>query len=371
MSKELDKLMSQAKIGVLYKHSHFLATIIYNLKCRYTEEITTAATDGMELLFNPNFFKSLTAEERTGLLAHEAMHVALLHSVRCGSKNQNIYNIAADHVINLMLLEQAYALPKGAYHDNNYRGMSTEKVYEILMQDPPKENPDLMDIIPGGGDSEDENKSSSKEIEAKTKELLIKAQTISKLNGEDPGNIPGEMQRLIDKLLNPQLPWESLLEKFITRRVKNDYSWKRPNRRYMPDLYLPGLYSEAIGTIACAIDTSGSVTKKELTELLSELTYIHQTIKPEKMVIMDCDYYIHNTYEITEADEIADLHFSGGGGTRFAPVFDELKDKDIECLIYFTDLHATPIKEQPPYDVLWICTGKHEPALIGETIYLK
>jgi len=38
-------------------------------------------------------------------------------------------------------------------------------------------------------------------------------------------------------------------------------------------------------------------------------------------------------------------------------------------LIYFTDLYALQLTEEPTYPIMWICNSEHDPAPFGETIY--
>ena len=65
--------------------------------------------------------------------------------------------------------------------------------------------------------------------------------------------------------------------------------------------------------------------------------------------------------------------FGGGGGTLFQPVFDWVKDNNIEPegMIFFTDL--CPSDEYPPepaYPVLWVSTEADAEAPFGKTTYL-
>ena len=185
------------------------------------------------------------------------------------------------------------------------------------------------------------------------------------------GEIPDEINRLIDELINPKLDWRQLLDRYVSDRVKTDYSWSRPNKRFMPKHYLPSMYSETIGNITFAIDTSGSMTDEELKEILSEIASIQEVYKPKEITIIDCDSKIHNVYSIDEHTDILDLKFSGGGGTSFYPVINYCDEHVPNVLVYFTDLYATPIKNSVEYDILWICNSEHEAATIGETIYLN
>ena len=58
------------------------------------------------------------------------------------------------------------------------------------------------------------------------------------------------------------------------------------------------------------------------------------------------------------------IKFKGGGGTRFTPVFDYMKDNPCEAqiLIYFTDGYGDkPAK--PPYPVMWVITPEGKNAI--------
>lgn len=369
MTPEHDRILSDAKLGVMIKGSKFLGTIIFSMKHVWNEEIPTADCDGMTVRYNPDFFMSLTKEERVGLIAHEGWHPALMHLTRLNGRDPKFWNYAGDYVINQLLVDAGMSIPQGGKQDSVYRGMSTDEVYDIIIKNPEEiDQPELEDLVyPSSGSTGQ----SEAELEVTLKSVLAKAKTRSELSGEDPGNIPGEARRVIEDMLNPRLPWEILLANFLTSQIKSDYTWKKPNKRFMPDFIMPSQHSEALGHVVIAIDTSGSLSIEELTEFLSEITYIHETMKPNKLTVIDCDYEIHNIHEVTDSDEIHQLEFSGNGGTSFYPVFEHLKTNPPEVLIYFTDLYADQITEDPGYPVMWICTGTHEEAPIGQTIYLK
>jgi len=86
---ELNKVedyLRHAKIDLMTK-SVFLSTICLSLKHSFTTDIPTAATNGLSIIYNPDFFANLTAPERAGLLAHEVWHVAFNHLSRVGERD--------------------------------------------------------------------------------------------------------------------------------------------------------------------------------------------------------------------------------------------------------------------------------------------
>ena len=84
----------------IIKKNGFFGTLLLSLKMAFTDEISTAATDGKYIYFNEDFMKDLTSSEIEFIILHETMHVALNHMERSKGKNNEIYNIAADIVIN-------------------------------------------------------------------------------------------------------------------------------------------------------------------------------------------------------------------------------------------------------------------------------
>src|SRR5437764_1348702 len=101
-----------AAIIQLRLRSPFFATLALFARILPSQEHPTAATDGRDIFINPRFWNGLTPAERLGLLAHEVLHAALLHVPRRGKRNPLIWNIAADIVVNgIVLAQEGFALP--------------------------------------------------------------------------------------------------------------------------------------------------------------------------------------------------------------------------------------------------------------------
>ena len=67
------------------------------------DRIGTAATDGQQIFYSPKFFSTLSDEQKQFVFAHEVMHVAFNHILRSKGRNQRLWNIATDSVINQIL----------------------------------------------------------------------------------------------------------------------------------------------------------------------------------------------------------------------------------------------------------------------------
>ena len=98
-------------------------------------DVPTACTDGIKIKISEDFFSSLVSSEIKTVLAHELLHIALLHHCRRGNRNAKLWNVAADYVINLLLVDYGFKLPDGGLIDGQYRNMSSEQVYSALYQE--------------------------------------------------------------------------------------------------------------------------------------------------------------------------------------------------------------------------------------------
>ena len=370
MEKDLEGMLLKAKIELMSR-SPFISTIALSLHHIITDKCVTADVCGTTIRYNPAFLEKQSVIQFAGLMAHECWHVAFQHIARRGNKDPMVWNAAADYVINFMLTKSGFEIPKGGLLDNKYdEEWSTEAVYEELIKDKPDFTKIMLDLSEDDGDGAD-SQNNKLSIDSEITSIIIRARTQAMASGRNiKGEIPNEILRTIDELLNPKLPWQVILHKFLDQRVKEDYSWARRNRRYSNDTYLPSLHSYGLGNLTFAIDTSGSVGDIQLQEMLSEIKGIQQTFHPESMTIIDCDAQIHRVHEVTQGMDILDLNFHGGGGTSFLPVLDYVTTHPTQALIYFTDLYGEEEMDSVEYPVLWICNSEHPPATIGETVYV-
>ena len=370
MTTDLEGKLLKAKVELMTR-SAFISTIALSLRHVITDATATADVNGTTIRYNPDFLKGLTVIQFAGLMAHECWHVAFQHLARRGNRDPIIWNCAGDYIINHMLTKAGFEIPTAGLLDKKYGdGWSTDSVYDDLMKE--KKDFDtktlMLDLREGEskGDLQDGPK-----LDSAVTNIIVRARTQAQMAGKQgTGEIPDEIERMIDELLNPKLPWPVILNKFLDQRVKEEYSWARRNRRYPSDTYMPSLHSYGLGHLTFAIDTSGSIDDDHLKEMLSEIKGIQQVFNPEYMTIIDCDSQIHQVHTIDQTTDIMSLKFHGGGGTMFQPVLDYVSEHPTQALIYFTDLYGESTLDSVDYPVLWICNSDHEPAPIGETVYV-
>ena len=369
--------LSKAKVKLMLKKDcAFFSTLILQSPVYWVtaDEVPTAATDGINLFFNPDFFMSLDSEEKIFLLLHEIMHNVYDHGIRKGFRDHDIWNKAGDYVINDELIKRNFKMPKGGLHNVDYRDMSADAIYADLMQKqdegkgtgPSNPWPDLQDPgQEGDGDGNQGNggngiggipKPTAAQAEEHNKDLLASATQISQMSGDKPGTIPGELERHLDDLLNPKLPWTKILAKFLFSINKNDYSWRKPNRRFISQgIVMPSLHSEGIGRISFAIDTSGSVSVSDFNRFMSEIAYVFKNFQPKEINVMQFDHELQGNDQCCSVRDFMKLEFKGGGGTNIDPVLEVFKDdQKSKALIILTDgyLHQD-IRLDPKKPVIW------------------
>src|SRR3990167_4867456 len=130
-------LVVKARIK-LCTHQPFYGVLAMQLSIRETREIPTFATDGKTIMYNPEFVSELNSRDFNlviAAVAHEAEHIARLHLLRCGPRDPRLYNIAGDYLINLTLKDCGLPIDTGWLIDEQYRGLSTDEIYDLLKQE--------------------------------------------------------------------------------------------------------------------------------------------------------------------------------------------------------------------------------------------
>ena len=98
------------------------------------DEIETASTDGRRIIYSPRFFSTLSDEQKQFVFAHEVMHVAFNHILRSKGRNQRLWNIATDSVINQILKNEKLPIAKGGVDIAEAVNHSAEEMYEKLLK---------------------------------------------------------------------------------------------------------------------------------------------------------------------------------------------------------------------------------------------
>jgi predicted metal-dependent peptidase len=328
----------------------------------------TSCTDGKVIRFNEHYLATLTLAEVAGLIAEEVGHCCFQHLPRSKGKDHERWNQACDQVLWAMIRnmnQPRCTLSADCDIDERYVGMSAEEIYHMLPENPPNPRPRNGDFRPGKNDD-------PAHLEAEWKQAAAEVANSERMKGQ--GKLPDWLQTLIAAAQEPQVPWQETLRQFASQAARDNYSFSRPNKRYMASGFiLPSLYSIRLGTIAVAIDTSGSICMQTLDAMLSELQAILDSAQPQSVHMITCNTRVQQAQEFLPGDSLRDFPIRAGGGTRFYPVFDHIDEQGITpaCLIYLTDLDGQFPNQQPGYPCLWINYGDpRDKAPFGETIHV-
>ncbi|MGB6688496.1 MAG: VWA-like domain-containing protein [Terracidiphilus sp.] len=383
-----DLRIQKARTTLLLDHP-FFGTLLFRLGGRPSGSIATMATDGVSLFYNPQFVDTLNAAELAGVLAHEVMHPALQHHTRRGDRDQRRWNMACDYAINPILVDAGLTLPKDVLINNRFRGMSAERIYNLIEEDEKeKGSTGQSESQPGNGSGGSEDGSvqnnpcgdepsapstpggvgqvldasapeegDGPSIAEQAREWQIaveQAETVAKVAGK----LPGGAVRALEAAQAAKVDWRELLRRAWSDTIPADYSWARPNRRHVwAGLYLPGITSEGVGEIAIAVDCSGSVSPRQLGLFEAEIRSILAEQRPRLVHVLYFDSAVQKA-EAYQAGQPITLSPVGGGGTDFRPCLDWIQEHGIlpQTLVFLTDLCGTFPSEAPPYSVIWAST---------------
>lgn len=373
--EEMDQSLSKVKIKLfLHQGAAFLASIMGQTEFVWDDspECPTAYTNGLKIGFNPAFWLSIPQDARVTVVAHELWHIAYEHvlSNRIGDRHPEKWNIAADHVINLMLEKAKYSFVgiDKCCKDLQYRNMGTEEVYSKL-PDPPKGG--------GGGTSGAKPPPLAGDIQPTPSESemdvigkVVQAVQAARMS-DQAGSIPGEILLEIDKFLNPKLPWRVLLHRFFTEQSREDYSWKRPNRRY-DDVYLPSMNSEdGLTKINYYLDISGSISDADILRFNSEVRHIKEEFQPEELNLITFDTHIQDEYHFSKDDPFEKIVVTGRGGTDLNPVADHILKHQPNVAVIFSDLWVDPMPSVGSIPVLWVVIGNQNATVpFGQMVHI-
>jgi len=380
--------IQKARTTLLLDHP-FFGTLLFRLGGKASRSVATMATDGVSLFYSPEFVDTLNAAELAGVLAHEVMHPALQHHTRRGDRDRARWNMACDYAINPILLDAGLTLPKDVLMDNRFRGMSAERIYNLIEEDQNQEgssgqpesqsgngsgapedsslqrdkaaNEPQAPSTPGGVgqilDAPEPEAESDPSVSEQAREWQIaveQAETVAKVAGK----LPGGAVRALEAAQAAKVDWRELLRRAWSDTIPADYSWTRPNRRHVwSGLYLPGVTSEGVGEIAIAVDCSGSVNARQLGLFEAEIRSILAGQQPRLVHVLYFDAAVQKV-ETYQAGQPVSLSPVGGGGTDFRPCFDWLEERGIvpQTLVFLTDLCGTFPRGAPTFPVIWAST---------------
>jgi predicted metal-dependent peptidase len=397
----------------------FYGYFLVGLNKDFNTAVQTAcvAKDGIniKLVVNPDYYDKQDINTKVAILKHELLHIAFEHlGMFDRFKDKQLLNVAADLEINQFIEDhwkgetwEGLEIVNGEFKGVKLPPKAGTRVYYDLLQteldeyDKQQQGQGQGQGQGGGGQGEGEgegdgNGSGSgtgegegqgqgggggdsfaewfrgqghdehtlwEEFEnmSEAEKKLIKKQIdhqmkeVAEQVQRSRGTIPGELSSYIDKLFEKTeavIDWKSYLRRFGARasKIETKKTRKKPNIRFGSG---PAIKINPKRKTLVAIDTSGSVSDRDLVEFFHEIEHIFKS--GTEVTIMECDSYVHRTYEYNGLKEEA-LRVQGRGGTSMDPVMEEIfkTPGKYQNLIYLTDLYVPPPVRTPLIPMLFV-----------------
>lgn len=395
MSNELEKIQA-ARFKLVQDYAPYLSRAIWSVTIVRTPGMlcpndckdldgdngceihgTLGVDKNYRLYYDPGAIRKYTVIELVGVLAHESNHLLRMHPERAPKQTPFIWNIAGDCEINDDL-EAEFKLPGGRMRtwdksDNKADNMGyvhpetfkfpenlTAEEYhaELLKRKDMQPRYVMVDCgsAADGAKRDYELAADDKEFPGKSaleKELINKqvAQDVRE-HIKNQGSDPMGLGRWADQILDSKIDWRKELYAKIRMSIarsrgSDDYTYKTPNfrRNTSGDFILPNLY-EPVPSITVVVDTSGSISKKDLIAAVSEINGIFKKCNAsEGVTVIACDSSVHSVQKVYDAKQITKL--MGGGGTDMGKGLDQADKLRSQVTVVLTDGYTPWPKNAP------------------------
>ena len=349
----------------LLRKMPFYGDILMHLVFVADERISTAATDGKTIWYNPRFLSGMKPGERNFVLMHEVFHVLLRHGVRNANstRDMGVWNTACDIIVNHALLKlhgnmRAMNIPferspVGIFASIN-DDETAENLYAKIIADNANKDKHTKTLkirrrYCGSGTYEEvtipsdiqPSKLSTEESNMVDQWLQEMIRTAAQKNRSTMGSyfIPTQIYALVE---SKKLDWRKLLKDFLSQEVGDDASYTTPERKYLHmDLILPG-HSMTDGTVEeiwAFIDSSGSIGQEEMAQFLTQL---YRIARQFKCIFHICywDTAVTDVYKnIRREDDILKSVPRHSGGTDINCVYQWIHDNKVrpDVMLILTD----------------------------------
>ena len=345
----------------------FYGLFLMQIEKRFDDSIPTAcvARSGIDtvLLVNETFWNGLTDKEEMAVLEHEANHILHGHLTENWSMfpDKTRLNYAMDAEINNYIDN----LPKDCIKPEKYNLMpflGTKYYYEHLPEDIKEPEFDIHDW------KDFENLSDAEKTIIKNQIDHI-AKTAAEETQKMQGKIPAGLEDYIKNLFKKKeriFDWTKYFRRLIGTAIDVQLrkSRKRESIRF-PDA--SGIKHKKKSNIVVVVDTSGSVSDKELVQFFNEIYYVWSA--GTNVTIIENDAAIQRIYQYSGK---WDGKVTGRGGTIFTDSVKWINDhrRDYQTAVFFTDGYAD-VKFKINVPNIWVITSNgSRQQYPGTTLYI-
>ncbi|MCR5735033.1 MAG: VWA-like domain-containing protein [Lachnospiraceae bacterium] len=362
--KEIEEQTRDFRVNLI-REMPFYGELLSRFDIKESRAVASAGTDGRGILYNQKYFGELNEGERNYVLMHELLHIILQHPYRAAGKNEKIWNVASDYVVNALLddlicrynlanLHRSSSLwltkPECGCFMTCYSGESVEELYHGLYEKNKKRlkkfgkmllqvegkfgeeqlqefRPEDLDLICG---------MKPEEADILIDQLKGWTKTAMKNWSNDPSVASLKQQLYI--LDNARiLPWKTILKRFLKEYETTEVSYDHPERKYLHmDLILPGegrdTEDDMLEDVWAFIDTSGSISQDDKNAFITQLYRICKQFHA-KINIGYWDVEMHEVYRDVSDVEIVHASTGHSGGTDANAVYDYLEKNRVNASV--------------------------------------
>jgi len=382
--------------------SPLMAHLMFQCVYFWSPDLPTAGAmpvNGKNMIFiNPVFWMNRLEnnEQRAFVLLHEILHIFQEHSGRQmeSGYNPELWNIATDYNINLFCSGTYKTENDGVSHDERFRlyverpefvlyqerfvGMSSDEIYHLLLEENDGDAQKACEAHGGGqrpddgeGQAGQQGKDKPSKGQGSAGGAPAGQMPMDSVSGREQsdgekgmnrqeaaaavanasatksiGEHEGDMVRSFQDLAKPRVNWKDELNENIVASTKERPTYNRLSRRTGEGgVVFPSLTGSKI-ELVWGVDTSGSMSERELKEAAAELKGILDQFESWTVHLVTCDtsYHVIGIYNSEDGDDFSNvsLDWIGGGGTDMAPLAEYAGEKlddgePINALIIFTD----------------------------------
>lgn len=319
--------------------------------------------------------------------AHELLHHTFLHIERGQGRHPMVWNLAADHIVHSILIDigftnRAEIQESGLVYFDSAPSGPVEVVYRWLMDqisDALSQGQKQFEVggvtfrvVDGASGDADgfgpyiewydktqgtrgvstaSRSSPDNKLEGSGLAREEFAEALKKSRGDLPAGLTREFDRAVPKVRWPLYVRSKIVSAVGQRSKYYTYTripiWSRACLNN--GIRLPGIQKCSTRVVA-AIDTSGSISRTELSQFMTELERLKRVVTD--LYVYVCDAEVHEFYH----NPTFPIKVSGGGGTDFRPIFENVKERRLNpsILVYFTDGYGAFPEKVPPYPTLWV-----------------
>lgn len=377
----------------------FLIRIGYNINktsnvpaCAYTDGKTITINAKMVEAFNNdpvvqdnegnNINRYITQKEMQFILCHELMHITGLTFererevglYRGDTSPENIrkfelWNMATDYEINSMLHNNETKtdfgdakrnpignMPDWVLYESKYRDMAAEEIFKELVKEEKQNNGGKLKSPQFGNPSSGNSKNGMTPldlhlpIEDQDTVNELKAKMAEVFGSRQNGLGESAFDRLIERTFKPQpFNWRKALSKYMRTFIKSNYTWNKPSRAGIANnIILPSAGTTPRLHIGVAIDTSGSITEKEINTMMDHLYTILSQFKAFEIDVWSCGskVYEDTLLKLTNNNkrDIQKFQVKSDGGNDMRENFKFVKEhyrgkEKIDLMIIMSDFY--------------------------------